>query len=312
MSAEKRFSVRVVKKEQISAQIIRYRLVDDNGGDLPAFDAGAHIELDIAPGMTRAYSLCSDPSCARQYYDIAVKLEPEGRGGSQTLQREAKEGSVYSISAPKNYFALEPTASHHLLIGGGIGVTPLMAMAYELHAKQQPFTLVVCTKAGAPMPFAAELVASQWPVQHFSAGRDKLDFSSLLADLPADLHAYCCGPDGLMAAVKASCNLSDAQWHQESFTPIESAVSDHNLQIYLSASDQRIEVAQGESMLDAVRGAGFEIETVCEQGICGSCLVAWRDGSPKHNDQCLDDSERQEYLALCCAQCDSATLTLEL
>lgn len=311
MSTANRIEVRIEHKEVITEQITRYRFVAVSGEPLPGWSAGANIEVDITAEITRAYSLCNAPSDQAPYYEIAVKREDNGRGGSLTFHQQAEVGSVYTISAPQNYFALADQG-YAVLVGGGIGVTPLLSMAHQLTAQGRPFTLIVCTQKDAPMPFTAELVASKWPVIHYDGGREHLNFLSQLPCLDDDSHVYCCGPNDMMKNVKSYFALPESQWHQEQFSPSEEINNEQELTLYLSQSDKQISVSKGQSMLQALRSNGLEIETVCEQGVCGSCLVEWRDGEPEHLDQCLDDEDRAQYLALCCARCHSKSLTLEL
>ncbi|RBW43579.1 oxidoreductase [Psychromonas sp. B3M02] len=318
MTEDKKIQVRISEVEVLTGSICRYRFVSLHGDALPSFSAGAHIEVVINDDFTRAYSLCSDPSDAAAYYDIAVKREDHGRGGSKAFHQLAEIGSVFTISSLNNYFPLSETAEHHLLIGAGIGLTPMLAMAHTLTAQHKAFTLVACASGEANLPFSAQLSSQPWSVQLCLSGRAEFNFAALLANLPKKVDVYCCGPNGFIELVKDQCVVSShdplplEQWHEERFTPISTPADSDSFELYLRQSEQRISVVTGESMVDALHKAGIKVDTVCEQGICGSCLVEWSDGEPIHRDQCLEDTERDEYIALCCGGCHSQSLTLEL
>ena len=300
------------QKKMLTSDIALLRLEAATAQCLTPFTPGSHIEVQIAPGITRAYSLCSDPSLFSSYYEIAVKREDEGRGGSIAIHDIIEIGTQLTISAPQNYFLLIEQASHHLLVAGGIGLTPLISMAHTLSAAKAPFTLVVCASNEENLPFLELLNSSNWDVHKSVSGRELFDLSDLLSELPNDLHLYCCGPNGFIDTVRQqSKRLPEGHFHEEYFSAVTNADSGA-IELYLSESDVKVSVAEGASMISALRQAGIEVESVCEQGICGSCVVAWRDGDPIHNDQCLEADEQKEYIALCCAGCRSSNLTLEL
>lgn len=303
--------LRIAASDMLTPDVMRLRLQHPQGDQLPPFEAGAHVQIQINEQYCRAYSLCSNPGDL-SHYDIAVKREMLGRGGSQALHALARPGGELAVSAPCNLFALAPQAEHHLLVGGGVGLTPLMAMAYRLAGQGLPFSFVVAVASSGGSPFAAQLAVSGWPVELVHNPRETLDISRTLAALPANTHVYCCGPQGLMERVRTQCaGLPADQWHEEAFAGSETTVQS-GFQLHLSNSGVNIEVPAGSSMLAALRQAGVAPETNCEQGICGSCVVAWCDGEPVHGDQCLDDEDRSEYIAICCGSCRSPRLTLAL
>lgn len=300
--------VQIQQRHALTAHIDCWRLTPAEGAVLPAFSAGAHIEVQIAPGIRRAYSLCSDPA-QRDFYEIAVKREEAGRGGSQALHQTARTGSNLWISSPRNTFGLADTAGTHLLVGAGIGLTPMIAMAHSLYRSEADFHLVARVRSRAELPFADLLTQGPW------RSRVTLSFSGEgELQLPSQPnHVYCCGPSGFMHAVRSRFTaLPDAGWHQEHFggESVEVAASGYRLKLALR--NQEIEVATGQRLIDALRSHGVACNTVCEQGVCGSCVVPWTDGEPRHHDECLSNEERQTLLALCCAGCSSTSLTLEL
>ncbi|WNL41637.1 PDR/VanB family oxidoreductase [Halomonas sp. PAMB 3264] len=301
----------VIKREYLTADILSLHLQRPSKSALPAYKAGAHIYIQISDQLCRAYSLCGDPA-QRSHYEIAVKLDPYGQGGSKALHQIATPNATLQVSAPYNMFELVDHAPHHLLVGGGIGLTPLIAMAYQLSREDTPFSFYIASSNEIDMPFRQLLDQKSWPVELCTSPRKLLDVASRLKTLPTGTHVYCCGPTGLINSVRDQCSdVPLAHWHEERFNADE-PVSTTAYELYLSESDRLLHVKPGSSLLSAVREAGIHVESACEQGICGSCVVPWCDGDPVHGDQCLDDEERAEYIALCCGSCRSDRLTLEL
>ncbi|WP_321817685.1 MULTISPECIES: PDR/VanB family oxidoreductase [unclassified Paraburkholderia] len=317
----------VTQATNLTGEIRLLRVCAGNGTPLPAFEPGAHVMVEVAPGLTRAYSLCSDPAFTG-HYDIAVKLETQGRGGSRALHA-VNVGARLTIGAPRNLFALAGHAMHHLLIGGGIGATPLVAMAHRLAAEGASFTFAQFSRSAAHLPFAGLLREGPWQAQvalHFDDAQS-VDLVSLSGALPSGTHVYCCGPAGFVRWARTQCaNVSDAQWHEERFTadansearardtgaaPAETAAA-ATTQLILARTARQIALQRGQTLLDALREHGVEVETACEQGICGSCVVEYSEGEPVHGDACLDAADRENHVALCCGGCRSASLTLQL
>jgi vanillate O-demethylase ferredoxin subunit len=312
-------SIEVVVMQAIALtqDVTQFRLRRLDGASLPAFSAGAHVLISVVPGISRAYSLCGDPA-ETGHYDIAVKREDHGRGGSRALHALAHSGSRLAISEPRNQFALEPDAPHHLLIGGGIGITPLIAMAYQLHRKNAAFSFASFSRSLAHLPFADLLEQGPWKQRvafHFD-NSVHLSLEEMVAALPPGTHVYCCGPTGFMANARQACAaIPDTQWHEERFSAASvklGSLQSERAELFLAQSNQRIGVTPGQTLLDALREGGVAVDSACEQGVCGSCVVAYSDGQPIHGDECLSDDERAQYVAVCRAGCGSSTLTLQL
>uniref|UniRef100_UPI0039F02199 PDR/VanB family oxidoreductase n=1 Tax=Bordetella sputigena TaxID=1416810 RepID=UPI0039F02199 len=310
----------------LTPEIRAYRLTSEDGRPLPAWDAGAHLAIRLRDDLARAYSLCGDPGNT-DCYDIAVKREDQGRGGSMAMHRLGSPGALLRASLPRNQFALAGDARCHLLLGGGIGVTPLLAMARVLHRTGQRFQLALFCRSERHLPLPADWREEPWAdsvLLHFDdpAAPQKLDLSGLLADVPEGGHVYYCGPEGFMQAVRAcSGHLSDTQLHSEHFgaAPAVGAGATRaagearsTVELVLARQQRSVAVAPGETLAHALHLAGVALDTVCEQGVCGSCVTRYLDGQPEHHDSCLDADERREYVALCCATCASPTLVLDL
>ena len=292
------------------------------GGELPAFSAGAHIDVHIRPGCVRQYSLCNDPS-ERHRYVVAVLREEGGRGGSKAMHDELRIGQSLTLGVPRNFFPLAREARRHLLLAGGIGVTPIMAMAAELEAQGGDFFLHYCTRSPERTAFRGRVEAlarSGHAAIHHDGGDPArgLDLAATLRQPDAGTHLYYCGPAGFMRAVGAAA----AHWpagsvHAEHFTAPEEAapaVSAANapFRIRLSRSDLELEVPADKTIVDVLRAHDVFIETSCTQGYCGTCLTRYTAGEPEHRDTVLDDDDRREFVLVCCARARSPVLELDL
>ncbi len=311
MTLKEKIDVIVTEKAAVAEDVVALSLALADGSPMPEFEAGAHIQVALTDSITRAYSICSDPS-ERAYYRIAVKRESESRGGSVFVHEQINVGDLLTISKPQNYFPLNRTSDYAVLIGGGIGITPLLSMAYALKRQGTPFCVVFCSSRYEQPLFDSVLAELNVELHFLNQGKSCLTLAQVLEDKPETADFYCCGPDEFMAHIKQLLGADDDHWHQESFTPASETLLENSVTLTLSESNKVIQLESGSSMLDAIRLAGVSVDTVCEQGICGSCVVAWKDGEPVHNDDCMTDEERGEYVALCCAGCRSPSLTLEI
>lgn len=301
-----------------------FELVDPSGKDLPAFEAGAHIDVKVPGGYTRQYSLCDAP-WQRRHYRIAVLEDPQGRGGSAALHARIRAGDLLQVSEPRNLFPLHPQAGHCVLLAGGIGITPLMAMAEQLRRSGRSFELHYCTQTPERTAFRERL--RPWEQEgrvrlHHDRGdpRQGLDIAGLLHDMAPDRHLYFCGPPGFMKAVQqASAHWPAEQVHFEHFGAMPSAAPAPAAadgiapaEIRLARSDKVLPVAGGASILQTLREAGVACESSCEAGVCGCCRVRYLSGEPEHNDFVLSDEEKKEFVLVCCAGVGKQPLLLDL
>lgn len=314
------FTVRVARVQRHTAEVSGYRLERCDGQALPAAEAGAHIDLYLPGGLARSYSLCGEPALSAEGYEIAVKREDAGRGGSRAVHEHLREGRLLRIGRPRCLFPLAPQAPHHRLLGGGIGVTPLVAMAHALHARGAAFDLHVFVRSAEHLPLRAALDAAPWrgrvTVHRDDAPATRTDPAALVAQAPAGAHLYYCGPEGFMAALReASRDWPAERVHFEHFgaPPKEVAPgADAGFELILARRQQRLHVPAGKSIAMVLHGAGIPVDTVCEQGICASCITPYLDGTPDHQDSCLTDEERATHVAVCCARALTPTLTLDI
>lgn len=310
--------VRIERRDNEAEGICSYELVSVDGAPLPAFSAGAHIDVHIAPGLVRQYSLCNSPS-ERHRYVIGVLRDPASRGGSQAMHEQIRAGAALTISAPRNHFPLVD-APRSVLLAGGIGITPLLSMAETLSAQGAQFELHYCTRSPERTAFRDRILSAPYAPQvrfHHDSVKP-LDLPALLAGLPRDTHIYFCGPAGFINHVQATAalvNWPESQLHLEYFgaAPVESD-GDLPFEVKLKSSGKCYTIPPGRTVLRVLSDAGVFVPASCEQGVCGTCLTRVLDGVPDHRDLYLTESEQaaNDLFAPCCSRSRSATLLLDL
>lgn len=322
------FEVILSRKRQEADGIFSFRLENPDGAPLPVFEAGAHIDVRITEGLIRQYSLCNRPG-APDHYLIGVLDDPASRGGSQTLCRNIDEGQRLYISPPRNLFPLNadpatvPAPASILLLAGGIGITPILAMAEQLAAQERRFELHYCTRNRAKTAFFERIAQSPFSGHaqfHFDEGEQaqRFDVNAVLASAAKDAHLYLCGPAGFIEHVLgAARNLgwTEDRLHREYFAaPQAAAGPDAAFEIEIASTGEIVQVAAGESTVKALARHGVEIPMSCEQGVCGTCLTGVLAGVPEHRDSFLNMAERaanNQFLP-CCSRARSQRLTLDL
>jgi vanillate O-demethylase ferredoxin subunit len=295
-----------------------FELVDPAGSALPPFAAGAHIDVNLPGGLMRQYSLCNDPA-ETDHYVLAVLREAEGRGGSKAFHDEVAVGDTLEISAPQNNFPLDHRFLHYILIAGGIGVAPLLAMAYKLRSLGKTFDFHMCVRSADRLPFKADLEELVEPDRlhfHITNGDPsrRLDVETLLAEPVSAGMVYCCGPEGLIDAVGEATSA----WHShtvkfELFKPEELDGTDAWFDVKIASTGQLIRVGPRETILAALWKAGIKRAFSCELGICGTCRTPYSEGVPIHrDDNVLSLKEREKEMTICVSRCNSALLTLDI
>jgi ferredoxin-NADP reductase len=287
------------------------------------YEPGAHIDVTSPSGLTRQYSLCGDPECLASHI-FAVKKEAESRGGSRSLHEEVSVGTELSIGAPRNLFRLEESASEHILIGAGIGVTPLLSMAYRLAARQARFTLHYFARSethAAFMTLLARAPFDQHVKLHFGVQRECLpeELDACLREAGLNAHVYTCGPAPFMDLVvdRAQARLPAEAIHLERFKAEPAAATDNLLDsfdVQLASTGQTVRVDAKTSIVDALASIGIEVDTSCGEGVCGTCMVDVVSGEPEHRDHCLSKAERASNSVICCcvSRSRSPVLVLDL
>jgi vanillate O-demethylase ferredoxin subunit len=296
-----------------------YELIDPRGRDLPPFTAGAHVALRWGGASWRDYSLWNDPA-ERRRYCIAVLREADKDGLSVHLHDHLRVGAEVEVAPPRNDFPLAENAERHLLLAGGIGITPLYAMLAVLRRRRAQFELYYCTRTPEDTAFREELaiLAAQGRVHFHHDGGDPargLDIRALLREWRPGTHLYCCGPRGLMAvAAAAAAHWPPGTMHSEDFTGavVDPPAEERPFRVRLARSGREYAVAPGETIVEVLRRHGVAVRTSCELGYCGTCLTPYRGGEPDHRDQFLDEAGRRRFVMICCARATSPVLELDL
>lgn len=312
------FPVLVVRKSEIARDTHWFELRHPEGLQLPPFTPGTHLTVEVPGGPRRNYSLCGDPATAAAY-EIAVRRDALGRGGSIGMADGVREGDVLQVSAPRNNFELHPRAPSFLFIAGGIGITPILSMLRHLGKEQRrQFRLIYCTRDADSTAFLQQLSAPQFAGQvemhHDHGDLDRsFDFWPVF-EKPGNAHVYCCGPKGLMEAVAdMSGHWPSGTIHFESFgVAAGTDAANTAFTVRLERSGISVPVAAGESILEAVRARGVRVPSSCESGTCGSCRTALLAGEPEHRDMVLIDEERATQVMVCVSRARSAELVLDL
>lgn len=319
MSEQLRLKVERIVQE---AEGIRtFEFVDPRRGSLPAFTAGAHIDVHVPDGHVRQYSLCNDPSETHRYV-VAVLRDGNGRGGSMAMHDRVHEGDAVVVSVPRNHFPLHEKARRHLLIAGGIGITPMLAMAQRLNAIGADYALHYCTRSPDKTAFrtrlAEEPFARHAKLYHDGGNPSEgLDLRALLAQPEPDTNVYCCGPSGLLGALKkATVHWPEGTVHFEFFANDQSATSTvgQGFEVVIASTGAVYPVQNHQSILQVLLEHGHDIDHSCDEGICGTCIVKVLEGEPDHRDLVLEDIEKKAntLITVCCSRAKTARLTLDL
>lgn len=313
--------VRVENKVCEADGICSFELLPVGGAELPGFEAGAHIDVHLRDGLVRQYSLCNPPH-ERHRYQIAVLREPASRGGSIAMHDEIEAGHIIAISAPKNHFPLAP-ARRSLLFAGGIGVTPILAMAEALSGAGAEFEMHYSVRSPEREAFRERIAAAPFAAHvhvHYDSGDEaqKLAAARVLGAPDAGTHIYVCGPKGYIDHVLGAAEAlgwPPAQVHREYFSaaPVD-PVGDTAFDVKLASSGQVITIPAGRTVVEVLAANGIDIPVSCEQGVCGTCLTRVLDGVPDHRDVYLTDEERaaNDQFTPCCSRSKSAVLSLDL
>lgn len=318
VTASEQLPLIVAEVGNVAENITRFSLRDPKGAELPQFTPGAHIGIQAPNGLSRKYSLCNDPD-ARDHYEIAVKRETDGRGGSASLTNDVRVGTMLSSTPPRNDFALVPRVANFLFIAGGIGITPILSMVRFLHRTGSArFKLYYCTRNPEETAYRDELAApelrGQVVIHHDEGDAERsLDLWPLL-ERSGGAHLYCCGPRPMLEAVR------DMTGHWSSFTVhIESFLDgaatrkadDRAFRVRLARSGNVVDVPADRSILEALRSAGCDVPSSCESGTCGTCRTRLIAGEADHRDLVLDDDERERNIMVCVSRARSDELVID-
>jgi vanillate O-demethylase ferredoxin subunit len=313
--------VRVARKSREAEAICSYELVREDGAPLPPFEAGAHVDVHLPGKLVRQYSLCNAPGETHRYL-ISVLRDAASRGGSQTIHEQIDTGAVLQISEPRNHFPLVE-ARRTLLLAGGIGVTPILAMAEALSSRGAAFEMHYCARSPERAAFRERIGASSFAPQvhfHYDSGdaSQKLDLSQLLAAPRPGTHLYVCGPQGFIDHVLGTARALGwpaAQLHVEYFGAVAADPSgDRPFDVRLASSGKVVTIPAGKTVIEVLAGQGVEIPYSCEQGVCGTCLTRVLEGVPDHRDMYMTEEEQaaNDQFTPCCSRAKTPVLVLDL
>lgn len=318
--SETEIPVRVARVETVAERIKRIRLVPRDGNPLPKFSAGSHIVVTMRDGsktIKNPYSLMGDVGDT-EGYEISVLHTTNSHGGSKFVHEKLFEGAFVTISHPTNLFALDMRASKHLLIAGGIGITPMMSMADQLASLEKPFEIHYSTRTPSSGCYVAELRSRYGRRLHHyqTVSGPRIDLQGLLEQQPLGTHLYVCGPEAMINDV---LNLAkEAGWpsqhlHAEHFSAPKGGAP---FMVQLARSGKSITINEDETILQALEAAGLEPPYLCRGGACGQCetRVVACDGTIQHNDHYLSDEEKAsgEKIMICVSRLKGNSLTLDL
>lgn len=298
-------ALRVARADPMTPDVTRFEFTAPDSGDLPEWTAGAHLDIVVAPEYLRSYSLTGDPADRRKY-TIGVLHEKAGRGGSALMHRIFTPGRLVFAAKPVNHFPLVEEASHSLLMGGGIGITPMIAFAHRLHALGRDFALHYSCSSRAAAGFLDDLAAAPWADRvflHLSDEGTRADPDALLTGYRPGWHLYTCGPARYMEAVMAAATRQgypDAARHLEYFAPPPAPDRvNHPFTLRLARRGRDLHIPADRSASDVLTEAGVPVDVKCADGLCGVCKCGLLAGAVDHRDLVLSQAQRAEAIILC-------------
>ena len=314
-------TITVSEKFQLTDNSVCLRFISSNGKQLPTATPGSHIDIHLANGLIRQYSLCSE--IGANYYEIAVLKENNGRGGSSFIHSDINIGDKLEISEPKNLFSLEENADEALLFAAGIGITPILSMAEHLSHTNTQFSLHYCAKNSASAPYYKRIVNSNLKENtsfHFSQEQNssRLNIPQVITSPSSNKHLYVCGPEQFINEVITQAEAKG--WkanniHREYFSnsALENATYE-NFEVEIQSSGEVLQVTEDESILDVLEDNGIFIPVACEEGVCGTCLTGLIKGEADHRDTFMtkDEKAQMNKITLCCSRAKSSRLVLDL
>lgn len=314
--------LRISGIRQLTPRVRAYELSAADGARLPPVQAGAHLDVPIqlSPGVTstRRYSI-TVYSEQHQTYEIAVLRENTGRGGSAAVHDRFQIGQTLHCGMPGNDFSLHTDARPTILFAGGIGITPIQAMAQQLRAMGRPFNLHYAARSPREAAYLPQLQNALGPYLHFygDTPRRRMDISAVLANATSDTVIYVCGPAALIEAVRvaaAAAGISDDKVRFERFLMDARRHLDKPISVQLARTGKRVNVATGQTILEAVEAAGVPATAGCRNGSCGTCRVKVLSGQPDHRDTALTSDERAlaGLMCICVSRSHTDSMTLDL
>jgi ferredoxin-NADP reductase len=312
------FPAVVTAVEQLTPLIKRFTFKRQDGQNFPVFSGGSHIIVKMNDKLSNAYSLMSNPKDLSTY-QICVRKDIEGKGGSVFMHDQCVKDFQLEVSSPKNLFELSPSGEKHILIAGGIGITPFIPQMDELFERGAHYELHYAFRAPEHAALLDELKQGPHADKVFSyidSEGSKLDLNKVIVGQPKGTHVYVCGPKPMIDAVIETCNKNryrdgNIHWEQFSSTLPENGEA---FTIVLAKSNQKIEVLADQTILQAIEALNIDVECLCREGVCGTCETAILQGEALHYDQYLSDDEKasQKSMMICVSRAKGKEITLDL
>jgi ferredoxin-NADP reductase len=308
----------IAERERPAEGVLALTLRRPDGGELPAWEPGAHVDALLGEGMIRQYSLCGDPA-DRTAWRVAVLREQAGRGGSAFVHDRLARGDEVEVRGPRNHFPLLP-AKRYLFVAGGVGITPILPMLGAATRRRIPWRLLYGGRTAASMAFAQQLREYGPHVQ--IRPQDEyglLDLNAFLDSPDPETLVYACGPEPLLQAMeKATAAWPEGALHTERFTPkeipAEDRAAEREFEVVLARSGRTLSVPPGKSILETVEEAGIDVLSSCREGTCGTCETDVLDGAPDHRDSLLTPAEQEagDTMFICVSRARTARLVLDI
>lgn len=302
---------------QETPTIKSFYLTKPDGAPVGHYSPGAHIDVVGPTAMTRQYSLCGRPDGDDAFF-FAVKREEGGRGGSEALH-DLKIGDRLKISAPRNLMQIAEGGEHHVLVAGGIGITPMLSLARYMDVRDISFELHYYARSeeeAAFLPLLTEKISDKLHA-HLGVNREiqHENLRKMIEATPENTHLYVCGPAPFMDNVRevAATKLPEEAIHFENFKPAEQDEGLDNTEFDVELDGETYHIPADRSIVDVLNEAGCGIDTSCEEGICGTCIMEVLEGTPEHRDSVLTKSEREagETMAVCVSRTSNSKLVLD-
>ena len=308
----------VSRVEQLTPLVKRFTFERIDGQGYPEFTAGSHMFVKMNDDFSNAYSLVSDHKDFSTY-QICIQKEANGKGGSAFMHDYCVEGFELEVSSPNNLFKLSPSSNKHLLIAGGIGLTPFITQMEELAQHNANYELHYACRSPEYLELLNSLdkdVHSSCIHTYVSSDEIFLDLDKLISEQPLGTHIYVCGPKPMIDATIEACNKyrhRDEYIHWEQFSSTATG-SGNSFKVILAKSNLSIEVKQDQTILQAIESFNIDVECLCREGVCGTCETVIIEGEAEHFDQYLDEDEKtaQKTMMICVSRAKGKEIILEL
>ena len=310
--------VTVTGRKDVATGIIGLELSSVDGNPLPSYEAGAHVDVYVKSGLIRQYSLTGDPA-NNTHYRLGVLLDPKSRGGSTAIHSQFEQGQQIRIGRPRNNFPMQTNVAHTVLFAGGIGITPMLSMAYALEAAGASWEMHYCGRTADKLAFTDELRQfGNKATLHIDSGpkEQALDINAVLQSPGDNKHLYVCGPNGFMDFIVQSAqnnHWNEACVHLERFGA-EVNTDGAPFTVVALKSGKTFDVKPGETINEKLLEQGIKVKVSCQSGVCGTCLTSVVEGMPDHRDLVQTDLEKasNEQITVCCSRSKTKKLVLDL